>query len=499
MEIALVSIPVPSCSLKGAEGRFARAFFNVFLHTSLRHIPEDEIPHLWEIEKVNQGLLYLASSLVANGFSVRYYAHGSNPAAIKQDAYSAIRSQVIADLDHLQGICFYSITCNFHLANALATELRSLKPELILAYGGPHATGAPTEVLGTHRQGEGAGVSGDASSPFDFVGIGEGEQTVVEAFSRLRQRQSLSTVRGLAFKHEGRLVRTPPRPRLDPVATPVPLYSLAHIQMLPACRIFPVRGCLNSCGFCADPWRGRSSTVPLDRVADEVHTLSQSYHARVLYLGCEDFLVDLERAITLANVIKQTAPAVKWIAQCRVRPDIDVRVLTKLAEAGCIGLEFGIESADQKVLDLMQKNIRVEDAQRCLQATKTAGLFAHAYWMVGLPGETPESARNTQDIMLRWAEEGLLDTWEYKFYIPYPGTSVFMNPSRFGMKILTRDYSLYLYREAPIVQYLEYSPETYWDIYQAGLDKSATVLEAKAPPLPKPDFGVDLTTIENMF
>jgi len=245
MRIALVYVPVPRYPLSEAEKRFGRAFFQAYAKTYFKHLSSEALKHLWEVEKVHQGLLYIASYLLQHNFEVSYYAYGSNPYRSPGDGASVILNELVADLDEIDLICMYSITCNYHLAESIALNLKAKKPSVIIGLGGPHASAVQSRVLNESIFKNGLSDYQKRLSPFDFVGIGEGEETVLKVAQCLHRKGKLEPVPGTAVKINGIVVTDPKRNRANPVEFPIPAYDLANIEQLPAARIFPNRGCPN--------------------------------------------------------------------------------------------------------------------------------------------------------------------------------------------------------------------------------------------------------------
>ncbi len=486
MHIALVSVPFPKLTLQPIERKYSEVFFQSYAKIYLNHLSPEGLKGLWQVEKINQGLLYIASSLLEDGFDVSYYSFGSNPYSNCIDGMSVLMTDIFRNLDQIDILCLYSITCNYHLAERIAREAKIRKPDLIVGLGGPHATASVEKILSSDE------------SIFDFIGIGEGERTLVDLANSLDKEKELSPVPGVFIKEDGHVLSGPKRTRENPVRYPIPAYNLAGIQSLPAARIFPNRGCPNSCAFCADPWRKEVTYVNLERIAEEVDLLYSKYGTKFLYLGCEDFLCDEHRAIQIAEVIHSSHSDIKWVAQCRAKPKISQSILETMSECGCIGLEFGVESSDQAILDRVGKNITVENARRCFKVAKNHGFYTHAYWMIGLPGESLSTAEKTIMTMLDWADRGLVDSWEYKMFFPYPGTPVYTYPERYGIKIHTHDYRLYHYALDPVISSNGLSPIELREIYLKGLDMSASLAASRSRGISQ-DIGVDLETIENMF
>src|SRR5262245_543133 len=143
-----------------------------------------------------------------------------------------------------------SVTLNHHIANRIAGWVRECDPRVPIAMGGPHVS---FEIEGSFRD----------LPALDFIGIGEGEHTMVELARALDGRMDLRDVKGLAFRGESGIVRTPPRPLeddLDELPTPArDLVPLARYLAFDShASVVTSRGCPYECVFCSAPaWTGR--------------------------------------------------------------------------------------------------------------------------------------------------------------------------------------------------------------------------------------------------
>jgi len=373
--VAIVYIPVPKYPLSDVEKRYSRAFFQAYAKSYLEQLTEDDLRNLWQVEKVNQGLLYIASYLQKHDFEVSYFAHGNNPYSLPVEGAQVVRKELLAELYKYDLICLYCITCNYHLAESLASDIKKRNSNVIVALGGPHASAVPHEVLNAPMYSENKSFSSRSKILFDFVGRGEGEDTVLDMAKCLREKGRIEPLAGAVVRTDGIMARGPERPRKNPVDYPTPAYEISGITRLPAARIFPNRGCPNCCAFCADPWKKKVTYVNNDSVAKEVDLLHSRYGTRFLYLGCQDFLCDEKRALEVANVIHHTHHDISWVAQSRVKPKLSNKTLEKLVQYGCVGIEFGVESADQAILDTVKKNISLENAKNCFQIAKESNLL----------------------------------------------------------------------------------------------------------------------------
>jgi len=132
---------------------------------------------------------------------------------------------------------------------------------------------------------------------------------------------------------------------------------------------------------------------------------------------------------------------------------VDRELLETMREAGCDTVSFGIESGNPEMLKRIKKGITLEHARKAVKACKEAGITAHASFIVGLPGETRETLRETSEFA-----ESLDIAYGYHFLAPFPGTTARDEIDRFDLEILTDDWSKYDANSA-IVRTSSLSPE----------------------------------------
>ncbi|MBN3040656.1 MAG: B12-binding domain-containing radical SAM protein, partial [Candidatus Omnitrophica bacterium] len=99
----------------------------------------------------------------------------------------------------------------------------------------------------------------------------------------------------------------------------------------------------------------------------------------------------------------------------------------------------GFESADQNILDNVHKNITIEDSRRFMELAKKQRIQVHGCFVIGLPGETPETAKKTIDFALSLG----CDTLQFSGAVPFPGTAFFKQAEEQGW-LKTRDWSQWL-------------------------------------------------------
>lgn len=114
-------------------------------------------------------------------------------------------------------------------------------------------------------------------------------------------------------------------------------------------------------------------------------------------------------------------------------------VYERLAEAGCVGISWGIESGSQKMLDGMNKQTAVEDNYNVIQWGKKYGIDTRAFFILGFPGETKETLEETKRFIMR-ADP---DQYFLSNFVPYPGTAVWNGPEEFGITNMSYDFDQY--------------------------------------------------------
>jgi radical SAM superfamily enzyme YgiQ (UPF0313 family) len=275
----------------------------------------------------------------------------------------------------------------------------------------------------------------------DIIVRGEGEETIVELADVIEGGQSLKGVLGVCFKHNKHdVIINPPRPfiqNLDLLPFParhlLPMESYINDQLprvlgresFKGTPLVSSRGCSFSCVFCAATrfyghmWRPRSA----ENVIDEIEHLYQNY--KKLGLGGfnfadDNFLADPHRVMKICDLLLDRGLShLRWICEARV-DSANERLYSKMYEAGCRVLAFGIESGNDMILRKIRKGITTDMVRRAVKISKAVGLKIWGYFLLGLPGDTKETIRDTID----FAEELDLDITAFHPVFMYPGTEM---------------------------------------------------------------------------
>jgi radical SAM superfamily enzyme YgiQ (UPF0313 family) len=327
-----------------------------------------------------------------------------------------------------------SVTLNHHIASFIAEVVRKCDERVPIAMGGPHVS---FEIEGSFRD----------LPALDFIGIGEGEATISELARALEGRMDLRDVRGLALRDGERIVRTPSRPpedQLDRIPKPArQLTPLARYLAFDApASLVTSRGCPHACTFCSAPaWTGRRVRYRAPGpCVDEIEELGRLGFGEVT-IEDDTFTVNRRHLLAVCTELLRRDTGIRWSAFSRV-DTITSEIVEAMAGAGCQAICFGVESGNQEILDLAKKRSDLQKVREAMRITQAAGISALASFIVGLPGETVETLRNTVEFAEQLREEfGSL----YGFHVlaPFPGSEVRERAADYGLEILTNDWRKY--------------------------------------------------------
>ncbi len=172
------------------------------------------------------------------------------------------------------------------------------------------------------------------------------------------------------------------------------------------------------------------------------------------------------------------ASGLQWICQTRV-DCITASLIKKMANGNCRMIKFGAESSNQFIINNIRKGIRVDQISESCRMVKDANLNSFTYWLVGLPGETEETANNTISYIENLFNNKLCDLLEWFICVPYPGTDLYENPDKYKIKIHNLPWSKWR-EDSPSVVSTENLPSTeIYNLWIKGLNRYVDLLKNK--------------------
>lgn len=329
-----------------------------------------------------------------------------------------------------------SVTLNHHIASNIAEVVRKCDERVPIVMGGHHVS---FEIDGSFRD----------LPALDYIVIGEGEHAMIDLAAALEGRRDLRDVAGLALREPGtgRIVRTavrPPPHDLDAVPSPArDLVPLARYLAFDShASVITSRGCPYSCVFCSAPqWTGRAVRYRTPSLCvDEIEDLARLGFTEITI---EDDLFTLYRKhfVAVCDELVRRNTGIQWNAFSRV-DTITPEIVEIMARAGCQTICFGVESGSQEILDRVKKKSNLQLVKDAMRMSRDAGIHSLASFIIGLPGETEETLRQTVAFANELHQEfGSL----YGFHIlaPFPGSEVRERAADYGIEILTHDWKQY--------------------------------------------------------
>jgi len=356
------------------------------------------------------GLGYIAAVLERNGVVVRILdanAEGISPAKLPQYLF-----QRGWQPKHI------GITATSHtIATALAIAVACKKalPTCTVTLGGVHPTVTPEETI--------------TYDAVDFVVRGEGEFSYLE----LVTGRKIEVIEGLSYKRDGCQFHNPSRALIaDLDQLPFPAFHLMPVakyhptmgtyRQLPAMGIIGSRGCPFNCTYCASPafWGRQVRFRSAVNILEEIALLVKDFGIREIQLLDDTFTIAKNRFREFCALLSEADFRITWSCNSRV-DSVDDELLKLMKAAGCHSISYGIESADEEMLERIKKRISLDQARTAIALTKKHGITCRASFMFGNPGETLETMQKS----VQFAMETIPDFVVFNIIRPYPGTEVY--------------------------------------------------------------------------
>lgn len=289
-----------------------------------------------------------------------------------------------------------------------------------IVVGGPHATIFPKQTM-------------EETPEIDYAVIGEGEITTVELIKALEGKKDINEVRGIAYMEKGEIRINGIRPfieNIDEIELPArELLNMkeyvpapTYYKKLPSYVILTSRGCPFRCIYCSKIFGNTFRFHSIERIIREMNILIEQYGAKEIIFRDDTFTINKEHVKNLCNEIIRLGlnKKIKWTCMTRVNL-VDKELLDLMAKAGCWSIHYGVESGSQRLLDLIQKDITLEQVKQAFKWTKEVGIEIKAFFMLGLPTETKEESTRT----IEFTKEVDPDWIQVTITVPYPGTRLY--------------------------------------------------------------------------
>ena len=276
----------------------------------------------------------------------------------------------------------------------------------------------------------------------DVVVKGQGEFAFLELLDCIRQSKPFSEVAGITYMEDGEIVNTPDRSLEDPTTFPALKYDLVDLGEYNSVRQGSInyqtsRGCPFRCKFCCTPklyghyWKG----LDPKRILDELEAIVSKYKISHVEFIDDNFFTNPNRASRILEGIIERGLNLTYTATVRINKLVTFgpEMFDLIKRSGCQTLYASSESGTDKILDVIKKDITVEQIRQMARIFSEHKISARTTFMVGLPEETHEDLKATFALSLELLEtHSGLDVY-YSFFLPIPGTDFFDDAKAKGL------------------------------------------------------------------
>lgn len=378
----------------------------------------------------NTAIMVLATILSRAGFLVKIV--DGRYLKINQ----AIKSIVEESDQSLLFIGFSVMTVQLPWAYQVSQAIKAKLPQKPVVWGGVHPTLFPEQTI--------------EDTNIDIVVVDEAAATITALAQTLACDQDLSKIEGIFYKDNSRIKHTPANRQRDSFEN-VPFIDFDlidnqrycrnnniaieefYLGRYQNCRVYPLicgLGCSYRCTFCINVILGKKYNCrPAEEMIERIKFLKQSYQANFIHTMDENFFISKQRTFRFLELLEKENLKIKWRPQ--VRPDyfndnyINLELARRLQRSGMVVAAMGVESASQKMLDKLQKNMKTEQIIKTAELLSKTKIIPKMNFMVGLPGETQKDIRETYRLAVKIRKTVKPSCVSITPFKPYPGSQLY--------------------------------------------------------------------------
>ena len=270
----------------------------------------------------------------------------------------------------------------------------------------------------------------------DIVIKGEGEITFFELIKRLEKNKDIKEVRGICFKDRGNIKINPNRPLLDLNKLPDIPYYLIDVkrynrQFKGSLPLETSRGCINNCSFCINsnqPYR----YLKTEKMIEQIRYLIKNYDIKHIFFSDDNFFLNYKRIKKFMRILIKDKIDITWSANGGIN-SISHYDLKLLQKSGCNKIFVGAESGSQRILNFINKNIKVNRIRDAYKKFLNSNICLSINFMMGFPNETEEDLKKTINLMFSLLNKNT--EIFLSIYKPCPNTPLYSHSVKKGLKI----------------------------------------------------------------
>lgn len=359
---------------------------------------------------------------------------GYKPLIIDCRIDKAWKDKILENIEDSLAVCVSCFT-GYQIVNALkvAEFVKKNDFNTKVIFGGTHPTFFPEQTL--------------KEKNVDFIILGEGELVFPKVLKKIDSCESLDGLKGVGYKQNGNLMINKEFELVD-LEDSHTRWDLVDIEkyIRPSYGVdrtiimVTSRGCPYRCGFCYNHFfnKGKWRSRRVENILDEIENLYKNHRIQGIYFVEDMFFCDDKRVEEICKGLIDRGINIKWGATHRVdrMTKHDDSFLKLLKKSGCSYLTFGVESGSQKILDLIKKDIKKEQAIEAARLCGEYGITGMFTFMCGFPEETEQDLVATMDLIDEMKKVNPKAWISGIFqYMAYPGTPLYKLALENGFKV----------------------------------------------------------------
>jgi radical SAM superfamily enzyme YgiQ (UPF0313 family) len=326
----------------------------------------------------------------------------------------------------------------FGAAISLAKHIKKINPMAFVVIGGPVIRHVSDKFY-------------RITQLFDIVDCfveTEGEDILLELANKLGKNEDWHNIPGIIIRDiHNKIVKNPPI-QFDIRKNGLPDYSYIanHKYLLPDTLYLRTSiGCYwNKCKFCTqalNKYKHRS----VEAIVDDMIKMSEMYRCTFIYLS--DEAVPFTKVAKIADLIIKKGFNILWTTYSRFDTKFNIDLCKKIIRSGCDMLSFGLESANQRVNDLMDKGVNIDNVIENLNVFRKLRFGCGISAIIGFPGETEQEMHNTADFLNSYINENRGVAGYISNFSLNARSYVYNNPQEYGISFI-ENANEYFYKES---------------------------------------------------
>lgn len=323
-----------------------------------------------------------------------------------------------------------TVSMHYEGALQLAREVKKRRQSTITILGGPHFQGIGKECL-------------EKNAFFDYICVGEGDYLISDLIKCNFNVHSFSEIAGLVYRNaDGKVVSNGMGVTADLDKLPLPAYAhypmplsfytpaVNNYKRLPTTAVMASRGCPSTCTYCQSAlFKKNVRYFSVEYVIKHLKFLIENYGIKEIAFFDDIFTIKRSRIIEICDRMIEERLNLTWICFIKANRIITKEILRKMKTAGCWLVMPGVESGSPDVLRKIGKaDIKLDTVRRVCQDAYNVGIQTRPSFMLGNPGDTRETMKETMDFALSLP---LLHVG-VTYFTPLPGTNAWEHISDYG-------------------------------------------------------------------